>query len=141
MIKHFVSLFLHHVPLKPVAAGCASSLSRESFAIKLTKTTCLRFPQHTTQAHYISELLCPLHTVRSLWSTDQGLLVDPNSRLKTKGDQGFSVMAPTLLNRLPFVIKKCRVNSIKRFLKTHQFFKYLNLVEFLLFHCFCLPFV
>ena len=80
---------------------------------------------HGLAPTYISELLCPLTTVRSLRSTDQCLLAVPKSRLKTKGDRAFVVVAPILWNRLPLVIKNAEsVNSFKKLLKTHLFRKH-----------------
>uniref|UniRef100_A0A0E9XEA4 Uncharacterized protein n=1 Tax=Anguilla anguilla TaxID=7936 RepID=A0A0E9XEA4_ANGAN len=45
---------------------------------------------------YIKELLQPYKPSRNLRSSDQGLLVVPRSRLKTKGDCAFEVIAPKL---------------------------------------------
>ncbi|KAF7669200.1 hypothetical protein LDENG_00233380 [Lucifuga dentata] len=47
---------------------------------------------------YISELLQPCVTNRSLRSSDQGLLLVPRFRLKTKGDCAFQVVDPKLWN-------------------------------------------
>ncbi len=49
---------------------------------------------------YISNLLHPYITSRSLRSSDQGLLVVPRAQLKTKGDLAFEVVAPTMWNTL-----------------------------------------
>ena len=53
---------------------------------------------------YISDLLHPYITSRSLRPSDQGLLVVPRAQLKTKGDHAFEVVAPTLRNTLPIDI-------------------------------------
>ncbi|KAF7641275.1 hypothetical protein LDENG_00286490, partial [Lucifuga dentata] len=52
---------------------------------------------------HVTPLLISLHWLpkpytpsRTLRSSDQGLLVIPHSRLKTKGDRAFEVTAPTL---------------------------------------------
>ncbi len=54
---------------------------------------------------YISDLLHPYFTSRSLRSSDQGLLPVPRARLKTKGDCAFKVVAPTLWNTPPIDIR------------------------------------
>lgn len=51
---------------------------------------------------FLSKLLQPLTPARALRSTDQLLLETPRSRLKSRGDGAFSVMAHNLLKSLPF---------------------------------------
>lgn len=46
---------------------------------------------------YISELLCPHSTSRSLGRSDQLLLASPSSSLRSKGDRAFAVAAPKAL--------------------------------------------
>ncbi|XP_029941085.1 uncharacterized protein LOC115383145 [Salarias fasciatus] len=71
---------------------------------------------------YITDLLQPYVTSRSLRSSDQGLLVVPRSRLKTKGDRAFEVVAPTLWNSLPVNLRSAdTVDSFKKQLKTHLY--------------------
>ncbi|KAF7649804.1 hypothetical protein LDENG_00135920, partial [Lucifuga dentata] len=43
---------------------------------------------------YLSDLLCPHTSSRSLRSTNQMLLAVPRSRFKLKGDHAFAVAAP-----------------------------------------------
>ncbi|KAF7644577.1 hypothetical protein LDENG_00219630 [Lucifuga dentata] len=54
------------------------------------------------------ELLRPYATTRSLRSSDQGLLIVPHSRLKTKADHAFKVVAPKTveLSALGFKIRR-----------------------------------
>ena len=60
--------------------------------------------------------------VRGLRSARYGLLVEPQSRLKTVGDTAFSVAGPREWNRLPGEIRDCQtLGAIKRKLKTHLF--------------------
>lgn len=48
----------------------------------------------------ITDLLHPYVTSRSVWSSDQSLLVVPPSRLKTKTDHAFEFEAPKFYNSL-----------------------------------------
>ncbi|KAF7663211.1 hypothetical protein LDENG_00216990 [Lucifuga dentata] len=71
---------------------------------------------------YISELLWPYATSRSLRSSHQGLLSVPRSRLKTKGDCAFEVMVPKLWNSLPLDLRTVdTVGIFKKKLNTHLF--------------------
>ncbi|KAF7654290.1 hypothetical protein LDENG_00071890, partial [Lucifuga dentata] len=71
---------------------------------------------------YISELLQPYVTSRSLRSSDQGLLFVPRSRLKTTGDCVFQVVAPKLWNSVPLEIRTVdTVDAFKKKLKTYLF--------------------
>ena len=77
---------------------------------------------HGQAPTYIRDLLQPYLTSRSLRSSDQGLLVVPRSRLKTKGDCAFEVVAPKLWNSLPLNLRSVdTVDTFKKQLKTHLF--------------------
>ena len=71
---------------------------------------------------YIMELL-QLHTPsRTLRSIDQYRLAVPKTRLKTRGDRAFSVVAPKLWNNLPLHIKLSpTTETFKSRLKSHFF--------------------
>lgn len=71
---------------------------------------------------YLCELI-QVHTpVRALRSATQMILKIPRSRLQNRGDQAFSVIAPSLWNALPFHIRTARtVSTFKSLLKTHFF--------------------
>ncbi|KAF7658228.1 hypothetical protein LDENG_00016030 [Lucifuga dentata] len=61
----------------------------------------------------------PYSTGRTLRSSDQELLTIPRTKLKTKGDCAFAVVAPRLWNSLPNNIRLAEtVDSFKRLLKT-----------------------
>ena len=99
---------LHWLPIK----------SRIDFKILLTTFKAL----HGLAPLYISELLSPKENTRSLRSSDKGLLNIPSTKLKTKGDRAFAVVAPTLWNALPLALKNVEtVEGFKRLLKTHLF--------------------
>uniref|UniRef100_A0A3P9JT56 Reverse transcriptase domain-containing protein n=1 Tax=Oryzias latipes TaxID=8090 RepID=A0A3P9JT56_ORYLA len=71
---------------------------------------------------YLSELLQSHRPRRALRSVDQMLLEVPRTRLVTKGDRAFSVVAPKLWNRLPLSMRSARsLNDFKSLLKTHLF--------------------
>lgn len=71
---------------------------------------------------YISELLTPYVASRSLRSENQMLLAVPRSKLRTKGDRAFSVLAPLLWNKLPLGIRSAEsVHHFKKLLKTHMY--------------------
>ena len=77
---------------------------------------------------YITDLLHSKPNVRTLRSSDKGLLVIPVTKLKTKGDRAFAVVAPTLWNSLPLVVKNAEsVDGFKNLLKTHLFRKHFAL--------------
>ncbi len=67
--------------------------------------------------------LSHIHTpVRALRSSNQVLLDVLRARLKNKGDQAFSVVAPNLSNSLPVHIRTAQsVGIFKSFLKTHLY--------------------
>ncbi len=77
---------------------------------------------HNQAPSYLSELL-PFYTpTRSLRSSEQNILLVPQSRLKRRGDQAFSVVGPQLWNNLPPEIRVVSSLSIfKSLLKTHLF--------------------
>ncbi|KAF7646260.1 hypothetical protein LDENG_00190890 [Lucifuga dentata] len=76
---------------------------------------------HGQTPSYISKLLQPYVTSRTLRSSDQGLLSVPQSRLKTKGN-AFVAMAPKLWNSLPSNLRSLdSVDSFKKQLKIHLF--------------------
>ena len=71
---------------------------------------------------YIKELLPPKPNVRTLRSSDKGLLDIPSTNLVTKGDRAFAVVAPRLWNALPLSLKNAEsVEGFKNMLKTHLF--------------------
>ncbi|KAF7654411.1 hypothetical protein LDENG_00070170 [Lucifuga dentata] len=77
---------------------------------------------HGQTLTYTVELLQPYTPGRSLRSSDQGLLVIPRSRFKTKDDRAFEVAALTLWNSLPPSLRSVdSVDSFKKQLKTHLF--------------------
>ncbi len=97
---------------------------------------------HGQAPAYIRDLLQPHTASRSVTSPDQGLLVVPRSRLKTKGDCAFEVVAPKLWNSLPLDLKSVdTVDTLKKQLKTHLFrrgfvwFYFYFLLLFLIFIC------
>ena len=78
--------------------------------------------QHGQAPAYICDLLHPYVAGRSLRSSDQNLLVVPRTRLKTKGDRAFEVVAPRLWNSLPPDLRsEVSVDTFKKRLKTHLF--------------------
>ncbi len=77
---------------------------------------------HGSAPSYISDLLQPYSTNRSLRSSTQGLLVIPRTRLKTKGDRAFQAVAPRLWNALPSDLRASpTLHIFKAKLKTHLF--------------------
>lgn len=71
---------------------------------------------------YIADLLKPYSVLRSLRSCNQLLLSVPQSCLKTKGDQAFSVAAPKQWNALPVAVRSSpTLDTFKSRLKTHLF--------------------
>lgn len=85
---------------------------------------------HGQAPAYISDLTHPYRTSRSLRSSDQGLLVVPRTRLKTKGDRAFEAVAPRLWNELPRDIRASpSVDTFKGQLKTHLFRLAFGLVQ------------
>ncbi len=71
---------------------------------------------------YISDLICPYSPRRSLSSSSENLLTVPLSRLKSKGDRAFSVLAPKLWNSLPQSVRlSSSLSGFKSSLKTFIF--------------------
>uniref|UniRef100_A0A3B4GYQ8 Reverse transcriptase domain-containing protein n=1 Tax=Pundamilia nyererei TaxID=303518 RepID=A0A3B4GYQ8_9CICH len=71
---------------------------------------------------YLADLLCLYSPQRALRSSGQLLLVQPRSRLKTRGDRAFAVAAPRLWNTLPLHIRASdSIQSFKSSLKTYLF--------------------
>lgn len=78
--------------------------------------------QNHTAPSYLVELLRPYTPGRALRLSAQLPLVQARSRLKTRGDRAFALVAPELWNILPIAIHAS--NSIQTFksqLKTHLF--------------------
>ena len=77
---------------------------------------------HGQAPAYINDLILPHATTRALRSSEQGLLRVPRTRLKTKGDRAFEVVAPTLWNKLPQTLRaSASVEIFRGQLKTHLF--------------------
>lgn len=71
---------------------------------------------------YISDLISPYSPRRSLRSSSENLLNVPLSRLKSKGDRDFSVLAPKLCNSLPQTVRlSSSLSGFKSSLKTYLF--------------------
>lgn len=71
---------------------------------------------------YIKNMLKPLCTTRTLRSSTKNLLTIPRSRTKTYGDRAFSVIGPTLWNKLPDYLRHEKtLTSFKSKLKTFLF--------------------
>lgn len=69
---------------------------------------------------YMHDLLVPYEPVHILRSSDRRLKSYPETRLKTKVDRVFAVMAPRLWNDLPKKIRLAdSVASFKSLLKTY----------------------
>lgn len=62
------------------------------------------------QAPAYKELLQPYNTSGSLKSLDEGLLVVPCARLKTKGDFAFEVVPTKLWNSLPLDLSSLKIS-------------------------------
>lgn len=77
---------------------------------------------HNLSPNYISNLIEPYISVRSLRSSNQLLLVTPQSKKKSKGDRAFSVAGPKLWNNLPLYIRQASsVEVFRSQLKTYLF--------------------
>ena len=109
-----VLIALHWLPIK----------ARIDFKILLITFKAL----HGLAPAYIKDLLPPKTNKRLLRSSDKGLLEVPGTKLKTKGDRAFAVVAPTLWNALPLILKNAvSVESFKSLLKTHLFRQHFNI--------------
>ena len=72
--------------------------------------------------HYLSSLIKPYSSTRSLRSSTKHLLIIPKWKLSTFGRRSFSVAAPELWNKLPHYIRFApNVSTFKRRLKSHLF--------------------
>lgn len=77
---------------------------------------------HNLSPNYISNLIKPYISARSLRSSNQLLLVTPQSKKKSKGDRAFSVAGPKLWNNLPLYIRQApSVEVFRSQLKTYLF--------------------
>lgn len=77
---------------------------------------------NNTAPTYLKELLNPYVPARALRSSSQLLLVQPRSRLKSRGDRSFAFAAPELWNSLPIGIRESdSIFSFKARLKTYLF--------------------
>ncbi len=75
---------------------------------------------HGLAPQYLSALLTLYTPKRLLRSSQAGLLVVPQTRLRSVGDRAFSSYAPRLWNALPLQIREAHNLSIfKSYLKTH----------------------
>lgn len=77
---------------------------------------------NNTAPSYLTDLLHLYNPIKALRSSNQMLLMQPKSRLKTRGDRDFAIVAPRLWNNLPIAIRSSEtVQSFKSRLKTHLF--------------------
>ncbi len=75
---------------------------------------------HGLAPQYLSALLTLYTPKRLLRSSLAGLLVVPQTRLRSVGDRAFSSYAPRLWNALPLQIREAHnLNIFKSYLKTH----------------------
>ena len=75
--------------------------------------------------NYIKEMLQPYTPSRTLRSSNQNLLQEQKSKLKTYGERAFSVAAPKHWNELPHNIRNSvNISEFKCKLKTHLFKNY-----------------
>ena len=72
------------------------------------KIACLCFQclPHNTMPPYLSDLLHPYHSFRTLRSLDTTLLSVPRFCLDTFGRSSFSISGPTVWNSLPLSLRK-----------------------------------
>ena len=93
---------------------------RIDFKILLTTFKALR----GLAPSYISDMLTPYEPVRSLRSSDKGLLTPYKAKLVTRGGRAFKSQAPSLWNALPQALRDAdSVTSFKRLLKTYFYTK------------------
>ena len=77
---------------------------------------------HGQAPTYLTGLVQRYVPGRALRSAEQGLLSVPSTRLKTKGDRAFQVVAPKLWNALPQELRSApSVDLFKNRLKTLLF--------------------
>ena len=88
---------------------------------------------HGSAPYYLSEMLQPYQSTRTLRSNELQLLHVPRARCGY-GDRSFAVVAPRLWNSIPLVIKSCTNTSIsKNCIKTYFFtitFNYSSLLRY-----------
>lgn len=71
---------------------------------------------------YLFGLIKPNTPAKALRPSNQLLLVSPRTKLKSKHDRAFAVMAPNLWNTLPLHIRAAEtVEHFKSLFKTHLF--------------------
>ena len=77
---------------------------------------------HGQAPEYISVLIQPYSSVRTLRSSGQNLLMVPRSCFKTRGDRSLEAVAPRLWNELPLSLRSLdSVETFKKHLKTFFF--------------------
>ena len=89
------------------------------------KIICLTFRIiHGLAPAYMSDLVSPRLSTKSLRSSTKSLLVTPKTRTKMYGDRAFSAIAPRLWNELPLSLREeTKLVTFKRNLKTYLFKK------------------
>ena len=70
---------------------------------------------HGQTPQYITDLLLPYTPNRALRSSDQKLLVVPQTHFKTRGDRAFQAVAPNLWNAIPLSLRS--LDSCVTFMK------------------------
>ena len=79
---------------------------------------------HGQAPFYITELIKPYSPARSLRSSEQNLLMVPQTCFKTRGDRSFKATAPRLWNELPLDLRSLvSIDAFKKQLKTYLFQK------------------
>ena len=105
---------LHWLPVK----------ARIQYKIACLCSQCL---SHNTMPPYLSDLLHPYQTYRTLRSLDTSLLSVPRFCLETFGRRSFSVFGPTVWNSLPLSLRKTQCfSTFKKKLKTNLLEKHLS---------------
>ena len=92
------------------------------------KIACLCFQclYHNTMPSYLSDILHPYLTPRTLRSLDTSLLTIPRFCLEKYGRRSFSVFQPTAWNSLPLSLRKTQCfSTFKKKLNTYLFEKHL----------------
>lgn len=100
------------------------ALHRLSVSLRINfKILVLTFRALNGQApEYISALIQPYSSARTLRSSSQNLLMVPRTCFKTRGDRSFKAVAPCLWNELPLSLRSLdSVESFKKHLKTFLF--------------------
>ena len=79
---------------------------------------------HGQAPNYLSDLVSHYLPKRALRSAEQGLLIVPKTKRRTKGDRAFQFVAPSLWNALPLALRSSpSVDIFKKNLKTLLFVK------------------